>query len=130
MAPPDLDVVLDLERQVWSALARGDASADEHLLHETFLGVYETGFGNRAEHVVQLAAGPVVSEFALLDARLLVLQADIVILSYLAEFRRCGRPVSGPPDRVYISSVWQRFDPGWKNVFSQDTTAREAPSRG
>lgn len=121
VAPPDLDFVLDLERKVWEALVRGDASADEHLLHDDFLGVYATGFGDRSEHVGQLAEGPVVSEFRLSDARLLVLHPDIAILAYLVEFRRPKRPEASPPDRLYISSAWQRFEQGWKNVFSQDT---------
>jgi hypothetical protein len=121
-APPDLDFVLDLERKVWEALVRGDASADERLLHDDFLGVYATGFGGRSEHVAQLAEGPVVSEFQLSEARLLVLHPDIAILAYRVEFRRPAQPELAPPNRLYISSAWRRFEQGWKNVFSQDTS--------
>lgn len=121
VATLDLDFVLDLERKVWEALVRGDAASDEHLLHEDFLGVYASGFGDRSEHVGQLATGPVVLEFRISDARLLVLHPQIAILAYRVEFRRPGRPASDPPDRLYISSAWQRFEQGWKNIFSQDT---------
>jgi len=120
---PDLPEVLDLERQVWEALVRGDSSADSKLLHESFLGVYPSGFAGRDEHVEQLSAGPSVDAFEIHDARLVVLKPDTVLLAYLAVFRRPGTPVAEPSQRMYVSSVWQHFPKGWLNVFSQDTGA-------
>ena len=120
---PDLPEILDLERQVWEALVRGDPSADAELLHESFLGVYPSGFASRSQHVQQLNAGPSVAAFEMHDARLLVLKPDTVLLSYSAEFRRPNMPVNEPSQRMYVSSLWQHFPEGWLNVFSQDTGA-------
>ena len=123
MTQPDISEILGLERQVWEALVRGDSSADASLLHESFLGVYSTGFAGHSQHVGQLNAGPVVSTFEIHDARLLVLKPDVVLLAYLAVFRRRKSPADAPPERMYISSAWQCYSGGWLNVFSQDTGA-------
>lgn len=120
---PDISEILALERQVWQALARGDASADARLLHERFLGVYSTGFADRGDHIGQLVAGPVVASFELHDARLVAWTPDVVLLAYLAVFRRPKAPADAPPERMYVSSMWQRHAPGWLNIFSQDTGA-------
>jgi len=48
------------------------------------------------------------------------------MLAYLAVFRRPGSPGDAPPERMYISSLWQCFAQGWLNVFSQDTPAAPA----
>ena len=121
MSEPDLSFFLDLEGQVWAAFARGDAAADALLLHENFLSVSAAGFLDRTQHAAQLNAGPVVSTYALQDARLLVLQPGMVILAYLALYRTPNSPGDAAPRRMYISSLWQCFPNGWLNVFSQDT---------
>ena len=123
MTPPDISEILGLERQVWDALVRGDPSADASLLHESFLGVYSTGFAGHSQHVGQLNEGPVVSAFEIHNARLVVLKPDVVLLAYLAIFRRRKSPAGAPPERMYVSSVWQCYAEGWLNVFSQDTGA-------
>ena len=125
LTSPDISEILALEREVWLALVRGDAAADARLLHERFLGVYPTGFADRGDHVGQLDAGPVVSTFDIEDARLLVLKPDVVLLAYLAVFHRPKAPADTPPERMYISSVWQHDAQGWVNVFSQDTAAAQ-----
>lgn len=123
MAEPRLSTILDLEREVWQALVRGDRSADARLLHEEFLGVYSTGFAGRDEHVGQLDGGPTVAAFEMLDARLKVLKPDLVLLVYLAVFRGRSAAAEAPPRRMYVSSLWQHHPEGWLNVFSQDTDA-------
>jgi hypothetical protein len=123
MTSPDLSEILCLERRVWEALVRGDRSADASLLHESFLGVYSTGFADRSQHVGQLDTGSVVSAFEIHDARLVVLKPDVVLLAYLAVFRRQQTPTDAPPERMYVSSLWQLYPQGWLNVFSQDTGA-------
>jgi hypothetical protein len=120
---PDLPEVLDLERQVWEALVRGDQSADAKLLHADFLGVYPSGFAGRDQHVQQLDTGPSIAAFEMHDARLVVLKPDTVLLAYLAVFRRPTAQVDEPSRRMYVWSLWQHFPEGWLNVFSQDTDA-------
>ncbi len=116
----DLDMFLTLEKTVWQALLTGDVGVDSRMLEDGFLGVYATGVSDKAGHVGQLDAGPTVAEYALDDARLLVLGEGVVLLAYRAEFRRVGGEV---PQTMYVSSIWRETGQGWRNIFSQDTAA-------
>lgn len=115
----EISELVELEAGVWMALQSGDVESDMDSLAEDFLGVYPSGFADRADHVGQLDDGPTVSEFALLDPRLLALSDRHVLLSYRAEFRRPG-PES-QLEMMYVSSLWSQRDGRWVNVFSQDS---------
>jgi hypothetical protein len=119
----DLDAFIELETKVWDALRRGDGEEDTRLLAEDFLGVYPTGFANRADHAGQLANGPTVAEFELHDARLMVLSDNDALLSYRAEWRRVSTGERGSAESMYVSSLWSRRSGEWVNVFSQDSPA-------
>lgn len=110
--------LLDMETQVWRALVTGDADTDARLLHADFLGVYPSGFSDRAGHVSQLDAGPSVQSFSLHEARVLDLGPDLALLAYRAEYQRVGQPA---PEEMYVSSLWRRIGDTWTNIFSQDT---------
>jgi hypothetical protein len=116
----DIEQFVALETQVWEALVRGDGEADGRLLSDDFLGVYTVGFADRSAHVAQVGSGPMVNEFALSEARLMVLADDMVLLAYRAEF---DRPGDDAQQSVLISSIWQERDGSWVNIFSQDTPA-------
>ncbi|SDW30961.1 protein of unknown function [Ruegeria halocynthiae] len=115
---PSLDQILSLEKQVWSALVEGNAEADRALLSPDFLGVYPSGFANRDDHVGQFADAPTMTQFELSDTRLRVLSADVVLLSYRADYRR---PDAEEWEVMLISSLWERRHDVWINSFSQDT---------
>lgn len=117
-----LALALQLESAVWDALVAGDASVDEAALAEHFLGVYPTGFSDRAGHVGQLSDGPTVAEYSIVSPVRLDLGADCFLLAYDAHYRRIA---GAPVERMYVSSVWQRIDGAWRNVFSQDTPASD-----
>lgn len=126
----DLEQALELERKVWEALRTGDRSLDESMLSEDFLGVYSSGFSDRAGHVDQLASGPTVFDYMLSEPQLVPLTDDQVILCYRADWRppASDRPDRGGPARaMYISSIWARRDDGWTNMFSQDTPTEPKP---
>lgn len=111
---------VDLESRVWDALARGDAAADRELLSSDFVGVYPTGFADRADHVGEVSDGPSVASYAIEDARLIEVSADAVMLCYRAEYQRPGREQG---ETMFISSLWVQRDGRWWNTFSQDTPA-------
>lgn len=121
-ATEDVSFFVSLERQVWEALRRGDGAADARLLADDFLGVYESGFGSKAEHIAQVSNGPVVSTFDIEAPRLLRFGPELALLAYRARWRdaaertRCG----------YISSLWAHGAEGWRNVFSQDSNVQDA----
>jgi hypothetical protein len=125
MSDHDLGFLVDLERTVWEALRRGDPDTDRELLAPQFLGVYPSGFGDRAEHVGQLDGGPTVEAYEIADARLLTVADGHVMLSYRASYRRPG---SDAMESMYVSSLWSHVDGRWVNVFSQDTPIGEPGS--
>ncbi|WP_413219743.1 DUF4440 domain-containing protein [Tritonibacter mobilis] len=108
------------ERQVWDALVQGDAAADAALLCKSFLGVYGTGFAGKADHTGQLEHGPTVQTYELSQLTARALGPGYAVLSYHARFQRCGHLTA---EDMYVSSIWQRTDNGWVNIFSQDTAA-------
>ena len=121
----DINFFLELETRVWSALAAGDKSADENLLADDFLGVYNSGMAGKAEHAGQLKDGPTVGTYSLSDARIQVLAEGVVLLAYLARWTRAGKDEVNEQEAMYITSIWREIDGMWLNVFSQDTQADE-----
>ena len=119
----EIDELIALETKVWVALQAGDQAADMDALADDFLGVYPSGFSDRADHVGQLDRGPTVSEFVLFDARILTLSDCDAVLAYRAEFRRPGSETEW--ETMFVSSVWSKRDDRWVNVFSQDTPAEQ-----
>ena len=117
---PPIDHFLTLEKRVWHALMTGDAETDEEMLSPDFLGVYPSGFSDRDGHAGQLETGPTVSDYALSDARLLPIGPHHVMLIYAATYTRPGQAL---PEKMYVSSLWERQGHSWHNIFSQDTPA-------
>ncbi len=116
-----LEFFIELERQVWDALTLGDAAADEALLAADFVGLYPTGFADRADHAGQLAHGPTVESYSVNEPRLVRISSTAVMLCYRAEFRRLRNGAAGPIEAMYVSSLWVEQAGQWRNVFSQDT---------
>ena len=114
-----LDDALALERSVWDALVAGDAAADEAALAPDFLGVYPSGFAERACHVEQLDEGPSIAAYRLEDARLDVIAEDAILIAYRAVFARAASP--DETEEMFVSSLWRLRAGKWVNTFSQDT---------
>ncbi len=113
---------LALETAVWDALVAGDRERDAASLHESFVGLYPTGFADKSEHVSQLSDGPTVAEYLLEEARVITVSDDAALLCYLATYLRTGD--GAETEQMYVSSLWQRSAEGtWLNTFSQDTPA-------
>lgn len=113
--------LLGHETRVWLALQQGDCAANTALLAPSFLGVYPSGFSDRAGHVAQLTGGPSIASFDLSAARAFAVGRDHAMLCYTARFIRAGREEA---EHMYVSSLWQRDGQGWRNVFSQDTPSQ------
>lgn len=107
-----------LETQVWEALVRGDADADSALLTDDFLGVYPSGYSDKAGHCNQLANGPVMADYRLSDTRLRLITDSAALLSYHAAYLPAG---DSNWKSMLISSLWEKDAQGWRNSFSQDT---------
>jgi hypothetical protein len=118
-----LEFFVKLERRVWDALAAGDAAADHELLSDDFLGVYPTGFADRADHVGQLVDGATIASYSLDDTRVVRISSTASLLCYRAEYRRIRAGVIGATETMFVSSLWTEADGQWRNVFSQDTPA-------
>jgi hypothetical protein len=118
-----VEYFIALESQVWEAFIAGDAEADRRVLAPNFIGVYSTGFSDRDEHCEPLRKGPLARRYEIKEPRILVLSESLVMLLYLAVWERVSASPESPPDRMYVSSLWQKVDSHWNNVFSQDTAA-------
>ncbi len=123
MASYTIEQLLEREAEGWTALATGDAEADARLLEDDFLGVYESGFSGKEEHVGQLKDGPTVANFDLSQGRFQVLAEDVVLVSYLAEWTPSSSTGEGELVREFITVIWRRTGGVWRSIFSQDTTA-------
>ncbi len=110
-----------LETAVWEALVSGDGAADAAMLSEDFLGVYETGFSDRAEHASMLDNEPIVLEYRIEDARVRKIGDQAVLLSYLGCYTKPANPAR--EERMYVSSLWEEVNGEWLNTFSQDTNS-------
>ncbi|MEQ9693512.1 nuclear transport factor 2 family protein [Shimia sp. SDUM112013] len=117
---PTLDTILALEETVWKALVAGDPQADGALLTPDFLGVYPSGFSDRAGHMAELEHGPTMQDYRIEQARLVPLAAGLVLLAYRAKYLSVG---NADWQSMYISSIWRQTPDGWRNSFSQDTPA-------
>jgi hypothetical protein len=115
-----IEEILALETKVWEALVAGDPQADGAMLTEDFLGVYPSGFSDKAGHMEQLEGGAVMADYRLSAAQLVEVGADHVLLAYRAEYLATGKT---DWEAMYISSIWRRTADGWRNSFSQDTPA-------
>jgi hypothetical protein len=118
-----IELILKLETEVWEALRTGDSRRDGHMLSEDFLGVYPTGFANKAEHVGQLKNGPTVLSYELTSPRIVDLGENRFILAYKAIWIRLKNGVARPREVMFVSSVWEYRADRWFNTFSQDTPA-------
>lgn len=123
---PDPDFFVALERRVWQALMEGDRHTDATLLDPEFVGLYDTGFASRDEHVNQLDHGPIIESFTIHESRLLPLASDTVLLAYRATYTPIDQTDTPTLHTEYISSIWKLRGAHWVNVFSQDTTAIDA----
>ncbi len=124
MAETDVDELVTLETEVWEALVAGDAAADGRRLAADFLGVYPSGFADRADHMGQLDDGPTVADYELLEPRVIPVSDAAALLVYRARYRRPGP--ARPTEEMFISSLWCRREGDWINTFSQDTPAGPA----
>lgn len=130
MAIPTKAEILALEEAVWQALVTGDAAGDARLLSDDFLGVYDSGFSPKSDHVGQVANGPSVQHYRLSDIRLHLARDGLALLCYRADYTRSGAAGSETmpetmPETMYVSSLWQQTPQGWRNSFSQDTAAAD-----
>ena len=103
----------------------GDPEADGRLLRDDFVGVYPSGFSDKAGHCSQLDGGPTVIDYVMSEEQVIAVTADDVLLMYRADYQRPASGSNEPETEVmYVSSLWHRSDDGhWLNIFSQDTVA-------
>ena len=120
----DRNDIRQAERAVWAALLTGDASADRALLAEDFLGAYPDGFAGRAAHVGQLEDGPTVESYEIGEEHLRPLGPDHMLYAYRARFTRLRADLA---EEMLVSSIWERRNGTWINIFSQDTPLTGVP---
>ena len=116
--------LIKLEEKVWDALISGDKNADSKILADDFLGVYESGFEDKKDHIGQLSTGPTIENYVLSEFKMRDLCADTVLLSYKAHYSRKNNKTGSMQEIMYVSSIWQNREGSWLNIFSQDTISK------
>jgi len=117
----EISTLIQLESRVWDALKSGDIKEDSRLLSDEFLGVYDTGFAGKEDHINQLSDGPTVHAYRIENPKMIILSSDTALLSYKAVWSRIKMGIKGKQEVVYISSIWKLTKGKWINIFSQDT---------
>lgn len=116
-------VLVAREREVWEALRTKDKSVDASLLTSDFVGLYDTGFITKDDHVKQLQEDYTLRRYTLEDIRLMRLSSTSALLMYKATCEATGSWASVCSKPMYISSLWVKRRGRWLNTFSQDTPA-------
>jgi hypothetical protein len=119
-----IDTFEHLETAMWTSLVEGDGPAADQLLSSDYLGVYTTGFADRADYIAALANGPITASFEISESRIFAVSDTAVMYSYRADFKSRQ---DGPTEVMYISSLWCKRGDRWVNVFSQDTPGETSP---
>jgi hypothetical protein len=119
--PPADSFFIEMERGVWEALKNKDKAADARLLADDFVGLYDTGFATKSDHVNQMDSKYSIESYSVHDARVFRLSPTIVLLLYKAICKGSGEweQYCSRPD--FASSLWVERDGRWLNLFSQDT---------
>ena len=118
-----LDELIDLEESGWTALASGEAAAQEFydaVLDGDALMLFPGGATlSSRDEILRSMSGPPWAWFRIQEPRTLALGNDAGLIAYRARAQREGAEVYS----VLASSVYVRRGAAWKLVFHQHTLA-------
>ena len=114
---------IEKEKEVWEAIKNKDKSADSRLLADDFVGLYDTGFATKSDHVNQMDDEYSIEKYNLQDAKVLRLSPTMALLLYKATCKGSGAWEQFCSRPGYVSSLWVEREGHWLNLFSQDTRA-------
>jgi hypothetical protein len=119
--PPPDSFFIEKEKAVWDAIKSKNKSADSGLLADDFVGLYDTGFAAKSDHVSQMDDKYAIERYDLQDTKVLRLSSTMALLLYKATCKGTGawEQYCSRPD--YVSSLWVEREGHWVNLFSQDT---------
>ena len=118
------DELIDNERRIMDALCSGDAAAVAEFTRPDMILINEMGsFSGAALH--ETMRGVRLTAYSMDSVHTLDVGRDTVIVSYrLQQTGTAGRGLL--PSVVYSSSVWRRFEEGWRVIFHQESPPRRA----
>jgi len=115
------------EKEVWDALKSKNKAADSQLLAEDFVGLYDTGFAVRSDHVKQMDDSYAIRSYTIQDSRVVRVDPKTALLLYKATCEASGDWEDFCSRPMYVSSLWVDRNGRWVNLFSQDTPAAKNP---
>jgi len=117
------EVLVDVERAGWTALAsgRGAAYYREHLT-ENALMAFSFGVLSRGQAIEAMESAPPWSSFEMKEPRVVELTGDSGVVVYSVVAQRDGQE----PYSAVISSAFVRREGAWKLAFHQQTPAQSA----
>ena len=115
------------EKEVWEALKSKNKAADSQLLAEDFVGLYDTGFATRSDHVKQMDDSYAIDTYTIQDSKVVRLDPKTALLLYKSTCKGSGDWETYCSRPVYVSSLWVHRGGHWVALFSQDTPASSNP---
>jgi len=119
--PPSDSFFVAKEKEVWEALKNRDKGAISRLLADDFVGLYDTGFATKSDHVKDMDDKYEITSYDVQDAKVIRLSPQTVLLLYKANCKASGEWDQFCSRPEYISSLWVERAGQWLALFSQDT---------
>jgi hypothetical protein len=117
-ADPEIEsVLLALKSAAIRATERADVGFYADYLSDDAIGVTPFGVFNKQQILAGMKDGKSFKSSKIEDTRAVALGEDAGLVTYRATFEVEGRPATD----FFVSTLYRRFDDGWKGVFYQQT---------
>jgi hypothetical protein len=109
--------LLALKSYAIRATEKGDAAFYADYLADDAIGVTPFGVFNKQQILEGMKDGKSFKSSKIEDSRAVALGEDAGLVTYRATFEIEGRPAT----EFFVSTLYRRFEDGWKGVFYQQT---------
>jgi hypothetical protein len=109
--------LLALKSYAIRATEKGDTAFYADYLADDAIGVTPFGVFNKQQILEGMKDGKSFKSSKIEDSRAVALGEDAGLVTYRATFETEGRP----PTEFFVSTLYRRFEDGWKGVFYQQT---------
>lgn len=127
-APNDAELaktLLDIEKTLWGAWAKGDTKPFEETLADKFISLNEDGETDRAGEIKMIGEGKCeVKSWSLTDEKATKINENFVVLTYTSnQDGSCGGEALDK--KVFTSTIFMKDGDAWKPVFHANSAAME-----
>jgi hypothetical protein len=115
--------LLDIEKGLWDAWAKGDTKPFEDTLAANFMSLSADGVGDRAAEIKDIGGGGCkISNWSIEDAKATKINDNFYVMTYKGnQTGTCGDEAL--PKLVYTSTIFMKDGDAWKPVFHANSPA-------